>query len=300
VCQVCLLDLEYGLPVQVRDSAMPNVEQIPLSDVNREYFADQAERRVEQGLVNYGKSLPDPTLIKLARVKPYYKRNRAHVCSFFVRGECNRGSECPYRHEKPEEGELSQQNIKDRYYGVNDPVAKKLLGRAEQFKTLTPPDDKEITTLYVGGLTPQITENDLRDHFYAYGEVRSIKIVPRAMCAFITYTGRDGAESAAENLYSKLVIKGTHIRISWGKPQQFEPGQFQMVDQQHASQPAGMGSASNNYFSLPPPPGPPPGIHYYPPVPRPYYPSMDPNLMGSKPEFDEKAKEEKSAVNEVE
>jgi hypothetical protein len=34
-----------------------------------------------------------------------------------VRGECTRGAECPYRHEMPETGELSQQNIKDRYYG---------------------------------------------------------------------------------------------------------------------------------------------------------------------------------------
>ena len=34
-----------------------------------------------------------------------------------MRGECTRGAECPYRHEMPETGELSQQNIKDRYYG---------------------------------------------------------------------------------------------------------------------------------------------------------------------------------------
>ena len=55
--------------------------------------------------------------MKLQRTTPYYKRNRAHVCSFFVRGECTRGAECPYRHEMPIAGELSQQNIKDRYYG---------------------------------------------------------------------------------------------------------------------------------------------------------------------------------------
>lgn len=42
------------------------------------------------------------------------QRNQAKVCSFFVRGECNRGAECPYRHEMPLSGELSEQNIKDR------------------------------------------------------------------------------------------------------------------------------------------------------------------------------------------
>lgn len=66
---------------------------------------------------SYGKVRPNDTILKLQRTEPYYKRNRAHVCSFYIRGECTRGAECPYRHEMPVTGELSQQNIKDRYYG---------------------------------------------------------------------------------------------------------------------------------------------------------------------------------------
>lgn len=48
VCQVCLLDLEYGLPVQVRDTALSinSNDAIPKSDVNREYFAEEHDRRV--------------------------------------------------------------------------------------------------------------------------------------------------------------------------------------------------------------------------------------------------------------
>lgn len=272
--------------------------------MNREYFADQTERKVEQGLVTYGKAPPNSTLTKLARVKPYYKRNRAHICSFFLRGECNRGDECPYRHERPEEGELSQQNIKDRYYGVNDPVAKKLLGRAEQFKTLTAPEDKDITTLYVGGVTENITEHDLRDVFYSYGEVKSIKVVPKAMCAFVTYSSREAAESAAENLFNKLKVKDTPLRLSWGKPQNFDPTQaitHYPFPPTLPTQPSSTNTSdTNNLLSLPtgvtsniPPP---PGITHYPPVPRPYYPSMDPHMMGSKPDgFDDKLKEEKAA-----
>lgn len=37
-------------------------------------------------------------LKQLARTDPYYKRNRPRICSFFAKGECNRGSECPYRY----------------------------------------------------------------------------------------------------------------------------------------------------------------------------------------------------------
>ena len=48
VCQVCLLDLEYGLPVQVRDTALGinTSESIPKSDVNREFFAEEQDRKV--------------------------------------------------------------------------------------------------------------------------------------------------------------------------------------------------------------------------------------------------------------
>ncbi len=63
----------------------------------------------------------------------------------------------------PETGELAVQNIKDRYYGVNDPVANKLMKRADGFAKLTPPEDQDITTLYIGNVdSQQITEEDLR------------------------------------------------------------------------------------------------------------------------------------------
>ncbi|KAK9120431.1 hypothetical protein Syun_018048 [Stephania yunnanensis] len=143
VCQVCLLDLEYGLPVQVRDTALAinSNDAIPKSDVNREYFAEEHDRRARAGIdyeSSYGKVRANDTILKLQRTTPYYKRNRAHVCSFYVRGECTRGAECPYRHEMPITGELSQQNIKDRYYGVNDPVALKLLNKAGEMPSLVP------------------------------------------------------------------------------------------------------------------------------------------------------------------
>lgn len=33
----------------------------------------------------------------MAKTDPSYSRNRAHVCSFYAKGECARGGECPYR-----------------------------------------------------------------------------------------------------------------------------------------------------------------------------------------------------------
>ncbi len=49
-----------------------------------------------------------------------------------------------------------------RYYGVNDPVAEKLLRQTSNLPKLTPPDDKGITSLYIGGMGHLVTEKDLR------------------------------------------------------------------------------------------------------------------------------------------
>ncbi|XP_068635616.1 zinc finger CCCH domain-containing protein 40-like [Aristolochia californica] len=300
VCQVCLLDLEYGLPVQVRDTALAinSNGAIPKSDVNREYFAEEHDRRARAGMdyeSSFGKARPNDTILKLQRTTPYYKRNRAHVCSFYVRGECTRGAECPYRHEMPVTGELSQQNIKDRYYGVNDPVALKLLGKAGEMPSLIPPDDESIKTLYIGGLDGRVTEQDLRDRFYVHGEIESIRLVPQRACAFVSYTTREGAEKAAEELSNKLVINGVRLKLMWGRPQAPKPetgNQDDMaaslggvahggmlprsvISQQQTLQiqPPGIQDQPQyyNYFNIPAPAQPE----------RTFYPSMDPQRMGA-------------------
>lgn len=107
-------------------------------------------------------------LKQLARSDPYYKRNRPKVCSFFAKGECTRGDECPYRfvfsslctfvyyglcstsgyrHEKPEDNDLAHQNMQDRYYGRDDPVAKRIMAKHADSQGLKPPDDTSIVRL---------------------------------------------------------------------------------------------------------------------------------------------------------
>ena len=97
-----------------------------------------------------------------------------------------------YRHERPSDPDdpLNDQNIRDRYYGSNDPVADKIMKRAETLPSLNPPEDPLITTLYIGGLGDEsdanpISEQDLRNHFYQYGEIRQVTVVPKQGCAFI-------------------------------------------------------------------------------------------------------------------
>ncbi len=48
VCQTCVFDLQYGLPVQVRDSVLEEYEKtkIPESNVGRGYVIEQMERKL--------------------------------------------------------------------------------------------------------------------------------------------------------------------------------------------------------------------------------------------------------------
>uniref|UniRef100_A0A8C9SD92 Pre-mRNA-splicing factor RBM22 n=1 Tax=Scleropages formosus TaxID=113540 RepID=A0A8C9SD92_SCLFO len=227
VCQTCLLDLEYGLPIQVRDTGLTIKDDMPKSDVNKEYYTQNMEREIQNsdgtrlvGQLGKGPGYSD-MLLKLARTTPYYKRNRPHICSFWVKGECKRGEECPYRHEKPTDPDdpLADQNIKDRFYGINDPVAEKLLKRASTMPRLDPPEDKSITTLYVGGLGDCITELELRNHFYQFGEIRTMTVVQRQQCAFVQFATRQAAELAAEKSFNKLIINGRRLTVKWGRSQ---------------------------------------------------------------------------------
>ncbi|KAK1345733.1 hypothetical protein QTO34_008197 [Cnephaeus nilssonii] len=314
VCQTCLLDLEYGLPIQVRDAGLSFKDDMPKSDVNKEYFTQTMEREMSNsdgtrpvGMLGQATATRD-RLLKLARTTPYYNRNPPHICSFWGKGECKRGEECPYRHEKPTDPDdpLADQNIKDRYCGIRDPVADKLLKRASTMPRLDPPEDKTLTTLYVGGVGDTITETDLRDHIYQVGEIRAIAVVQRQQCAFIQCATRQAAAVAAEKSFNKLIVSGRRLNVKWGRSQaargkgkekegttdsgiQLEP--VPGLPGALPPPPAAEEEASANYFSLPRsgPPAvvnialpPPPGIA--PPSP----PGLGPQMfhpMGPPPPF---------------
>eukprot|EP01089_Gocevia_fonbrunei_P017610 TRINITY_DN5763_c0_g1_i1.p1 TRINITY_DN5763_c0_g1~~TRINITY_DN5763_c0_g1_i1.p1 ORF type:complete len:423 (-),score=57.21 TRINITY_DN5763_c0_g1_i1:54-1175(-) len=324
VCQTCLLDLEFGLPVQVRDAQVDNSDPVPFSEVNREYVADLAQRQVEQGLITHGKvsHRASETLKKLARTQPYPKRNEARICTFFIKGECNRGNECPYRHEVPNQDEdLANQSMHDRYYGTNDPVAEKLLKKVGL--GVEAPADRSITTLYIGGFSTQIKEADLRSVLNTYGEIANLKLLAPKHCAFVTYTTREAAEKAVTALQPEITVNGVKLNFTWPKPK----SQQKTNVLSGVSRPPGITSASSMppmpfLMGMIPPPGMPPmpfpptipgsemgmippgmppmtlpqmtGLPGMPPFPflditaKPYYPSMDPQRLGSKPDVAEK------------
>jgi len=237
VCQTCVLDLQYGLPVQVRDSGLEEADQLkmPVSTTMRNYMYERLEDQManESPGTAYNKvKRPNAMFHVLQRKGPYYERNRPHVCSFFVKGTCKRGSECPYRHpSNPEEihgdkGALADQNIKDRFYGKNDPVADKLLDRYKKMKESEnkigrsgPPasDDPNLKTVYVGGVDATFTDGHVREHFAPFGPISDIHMAHSKYCCFVTFVNRADAENAINTLYDCLFIRGRKMKVFWGQ-----------------------------------------------------------------------------------
>ncbi|KAI4339849.1 hypothetical protein MLD38_024744 [Melastoma candidum] len=72
------------------------------------------------------------------------------------------------------------------------------------------------TTIFVGGLDPNVSDDDLRQPFSQYGEIVSVKIPANKGCGFIQFANRSDAEEALEKLNGTAIGKQT-VRLSWGR-----------------------------------------------------------------------------------
>ncbi|KAG6512395.1 hypothetical protein ZIOFF_030506 [Zingiber officinale] len=76
--------------------------------------------------------------------------------------------------------------------------------------------DSANTTVFVGGLDPDVSEDDLKEAFSQYGEVASVKIPVGKQCGFVLFVHRNNAEEAMQQLNGTAIGKQT-VRLSWGR-----------------------------------------------------------------------------------
>ncbi|KAK4058642.1 Pre-mRNA-splicing factor slt11 [Microbotryomycetes sp. JL221] len=190
-CQTCLLDLQFGLPTQVRDAALGQRNQAPTSNINREYYAQNIESTLEDSgssTVSFGKadSSAKELLKRLARTDPGYKRNRPRL-----------------------------------YYGTNDPVARKIMNKHADESGLTPPLDQSITSLFLTSLPATATEPSIRAWFTDNGvpsqSIKSVVLVQTSKVAFVNFTSRQQAEDAAGRCSLGVKVDGQNVKVQWGR-----------------------------------------------------------------------------------
>ncbi|KAI3935236.1 hypothetical protein MKW98_018425 [Papaver atlanticum] len=94
-------------------------------------------------------------------------------------------------------------------------------------------NDLSNTTIFVGGLDPNISEEELRQIFLQFGELVSVKVPPGKGCGFIQFGTRASAEEALQRVQGTMIGQQI-VRLSWGRSmgtKQDQPGAWgQQVD----------------------------------------------------------------------
>ncbi|KAK3629291.1 hypothetical protein LTR56_018178 [Elasticomyces elasticus] len=90
------------------------------------------------------------------------------------------------------------------YYGAPQPM--------NQFT------DPNNTTVFVGGLSGYVTEDELRSFFQGFGEITYVKIPPGRGCGFVQFVHRHAAEMAINQMQG-YPIGNSRVRLSWGRSQ---------------------------------------------------------------------------------
>jgi len=168
-------------------------------------------------------------------------------------------------------------------YSMGAPPMGGYYGAPQPMNQFTDPNN---TTVFVGGLSGYVTEDELRSFFQGFGEITYVKIPPGKGCGFVQFVQRHAAEMAINQMQG-YPIGNSRVRLSWGRSQN------------------NSGPAGTPYRPAPPPPVPfgpgmgmPPQHPYgggggYGPMmnnfpvqagqPSPYPPSMNASLGGQRP-----------------
>ncbi|EEP77671.1 pre-mRNA splicing factor slt-11 [Uncinocarpus reesii 1704] len=234
-CQCCMLDLSFGLPIVVRDAALKMVAPGPQSSINREYYAQEHEKELEEGrgaVEEYEKTdeKARELLRRLARSEPYYKRQRRLEASGATEEASAGGAPAGQRQigYGPAPGPIRTSDIRHGGFsgrgrgnatrgrgGRSFPSAAQLPPGPQD---ILPPADPNITSLFLTGVEDDLPEHAIRTFFSPFGTIRSLICSHRSHCAFVNYATRETAEAAAAHCQGKAVIQGCPLRVQWGKP----------------------------------------------------------------------------------
>ena len=230
-----MLDLSFGLPIVVRDAALKMVAPGPESSINREYYAQENEKEIEEGrggVEAYEKTdeKARELLRRLANSEPYYKKQRRLEAAGEGGGADGDGLKRISAAPGPIRSHDNRMGRGGMLNGRGGPMrggwggarGGRVFPSTAQLppgpQDILPPRDPHITSLFITGVEDDLPEHAIRTHFAPFGTLKSIVCSHRAHCAFINYATREGAEAAAEACQGKAVITGCPLRVQWGRP----------------------------------------------------------------------------------
>lgn len=238
-CQSCMLDLNFGLPLSVRDAALKMIAPGPKSDINRQFYAQEHEKEIQEGrggLEAYDKSDEKAMdlLRRLANNPDYQRKLRADEegdqggsdmkalpAPSSLSGDSTAGpGPVRTRDSRPT---TAARAAASRGRGGRSAGAG--TGRAQNppsEQDWLPPRDLQIRSLFLVGVEEDLPQYRLHEFFSQHGTLQSVVCSHRAHCAYINFANRADAETAAEACRGRAVIAGCPLRVTWGKPRQLD------------------------------------------------------------------------------
>jgi pre-mRNA-splicing factor RBM22/SLT11 len=212
-----MLDLSFGLSIPVRDAALKMIAPGPTSDVNKQWYAQEHEREIEEGrgaVEAYNKTdeKARDLLRRLARSEPYRRRDADSTETGGQKALPSSSSGPGPIRTRDSRGPQPKGGPKGGRQTAQPPTAEDILS----------PADPNIASLFVTGVDDDLPEHEIRTFFSQYGTLRSVVISHRSHCGYINYQTRKGAETAAEACQGKAVITGCPLRVRWGKPKKLD------------------------------------------------------------------------------
>lgn len=220
-CQSCMLDITYGIPLEIRDTALKmagleNALGLKSSNTsrNREVNAimgDKQEAKYnDEDDMNKSKEqgeLARDILLKLA--------------------EKLSGNTNDLVKKVPKNSKTAKNND---IINVKSTDISKILGKLPLGGLIIVPESTtELNSFFVFGFSDDMPQYIVSEFCNKFGKIKSLTIVHRAKCGYVTFTTRKSAESFATAILENGLNKNTStpgllildnkypIRVSWGK-----------------------------------------------------------------------------------
>lgn len=199
-----MVDVTYGIPLDIRDAALkmagiPNEYAVESSSRNREVKAIMADKLEEKAQIEVKDD-------KVAKAKAILETLAAKLAT-------NKRSV-----------------LKEKPVDVTNKETAKIVSRLPFGGTLVPPEDSSIKSFFIFGFPADMPQYVLTDYCGQFGGVSLTKVVHRARCAYVTFSTRSSADALAKSVSTSGLSKNPKtaglalldrkypVRIAWGAP----------------------------------------------------------------------------------
>lgn len=208
-CQACSADIDFQIPLELRDAA------IKLAGLENPWSVENTSKNREVR-ANIGNKL-EKTLREGEKKSADEKKEQ--ILAILVKLAEKLGSHAPSNPSVHKE--RSSGNSKELTLAIaNLPFG----------GTLSFPKDETATSFFVFGFSAEMPQYKLQEFFEQHGQVESVKIIHRARCGYVMYQNRALAEKCASyiseyglssnpNTAGLVLVDNQPIRISWGNSQ---------------------------------------------------------------------------------